>query len=312
LPGPSTLALVGASSQIARDLTLSLARRGPARLLLYVRDQPAQLAWLEAQGLRGRCEVSHYDAYGREPHQAVINFVGVGDPARAAAMGGSILDLTQAYDDLVLGRLGDEPGRRYLFLSSGAAYGGGFGEPAGDGRPARFDLNALRPQDFYGVAKLHAEAKHRARPGQAITDLRVFSYFSRTQDLGARYFITDIVRAIRDGVELECSGDPMVRDYLHPDDFRQLVEKVLEAPPANRALDCYSRSTVDKAALLAAMQQRFGLRYRIGAAASAVDATGSKAHYYSLSRAAAALGYEPAHGSLDGILAETAAILGRA
>jgi hypothetical protein len=43
---------------------------------------------------------------------------------------------------------------------------------------------------------MHAEAKHRALFNFSIVDVRVFNYFSHTQDMNARFLITDIVRAI--------------------------------------------------------------------------------------------------------------------
>jgi nucleoside-diphosphate-sugar epimerase len=305
------LAILGASSQIAKDLILCCARAGDADLLLYVRDTAAMQAWLAARGLD--FPVDAYDGYGAEAHDAVLNFVGVGDPRRAAQMGGAIFGLTQQFDDLVLAELRRHPERRYLFLSSGAAYGSCFDAPAGPDTPAVIHINALAPQEYYAVAKLHAECKHRALPDLNIVDLRVFNYFSRTQDLEARFFITDLLRAVRAGTVLQTSAAPMVRDYLHPDDFHRLVRCVLDSPPANRALDCYSAAPVDKATLLATMAARFGLRYEVGQAGAdpAINATGAKPHYYSLNRHAAGFGYQPAHSSLDGIVRESALILGR-
>lgn len=302
------VAILGASSQIAKDLILSFAAQGRTELLLYVRDVAAAQRWLAAHD--AAFTVAPYGDYGREAHDAVLNFVGVGDPQRAAQMGGAIFGLTQQFDDLALEQLRLHPGRRYIFLSSGAAYGSTFLQPAGPDTRASIGINALTPQEYYSVAKLHAECKHRALPELAITDLRVFNYFSHTQNLDARFFITDLLRAIRDGAVLRTSAAAMVRDYLHPQDFHQLVECVLAAPPANRALDCYSAAPVDKTTLLTAMQQRFGLRYQIADDGDAVvNATGAKPHYYSLNRQAAELGYQPAHTSLDGIAAESAIIL---
>ena len=302
------VAILGASSQIAKDLVASFARKASHAPILYVRDVVATQQWQAGLGLR--FPVHPYAEYGREPHDAVINFVGVGDPQRAAKMGGDIFGVTQQYDDLVLDALRRHPDRRYIFLSSGAAYGSTFLEPAGPDTRAVIAINALQPQDYYAVAKLHAECKHRALPHLAITDLRVFNYFSRTQDLAARFFITDILRAIRDGELLRTSGDFMARDFLHPDDFHQLVCCVLAGPRANQALDCYSRAAIDKPTLLAAMASRFGLRYEIGAPSQAVvNATGAKPHYYSLRREAAALGYQPAYSSEEGIALEADAIL---
>ncbi len=302
------VAILGASSQIAKDLILSFAREGNTEVLLYVRDTAAAQRWLAANQLD--FPVAAYAGYGQAPHDAVLNFVGVGDPQRAAQMGGAIFGVTQEFDDLALRELQRHPERRYIFLSSGAAYNSGFEQPAGPHTQAVINLNALKPQDYYAVAKLHAECKHRALPDLNITDLRVFNYFSRTQDLGARFFITDLLRAVRDDTVLQTSAGSMVRDYLHPQDFHQLVSCVLRAPAGNRAIDCYSAAPVEKLELLAAMAQRFGLRYEVGAA-SVVNATGAKPHYYSLNRQAAELGYHPAYSSIDGISAESAIILGR-
>lgn len=305
------IAILGASSQIARDLILSFARHARHELLLYVRDVAAQRRWLAPHGID--CAVLPYAEYGRAPHEAVLNFVGVGDPQRAARMGGAIFGVTQQFDDLVLDALAANPQRRYIFLSSGAAYGSTFLEPAGEHTQAAVSINALKAQEYYAVAKLHAECKHRALPELAITDIRVFNYFSRTQDLEARFFITDILRAIRDGSTLHTSSDFMVRDFLHPDDFHQLVGCILAAAPANQAIDCYSRAVIDKPGLLATMHSHFGLDYRIAQGAPAVvNATGAKPHYYSLRRDAQRLGYAPAYSSEQGIIVESKALLGRA
>lgn len=306
------IALLGASSQIAKDLTRSMVKQGQAQLQLYVRDLTAAEHWLQEVGLAGQCALHLYEQYGQHAHDAVINFVGVGDPQRAAQMGATIFGVTQQFDDMVLADLQRNPERRYIFLSSGAAYGSTFLEPAGPATKAAISINALQPQEYYSVAKLHAECKHRALANFSITDVRVFNYFSSTQDMAARFFITDILRAIRDGKTLHTSPDYMVRDFLHPQDFHQLVDCILKAPPQNSAIDCYTRAPVDKPTLLAAMQEHFGLQYElVGAASTIVNATGAKPHYYSLNRQAANFGYLPAYSSLEGIIVESTAILGR-
>ena len=293
-----TVAILGASSQLARDLARAMA--------------PHYTLQLYARGAIAGAEVLPYSEYGKHAHDAVINFVGVGDPARAAAMGASIFDITSEFDNLALAGLDAHPQRKYIFLSSGAAYGHAFHQPVGEHSLAAVPINALAPQDWYGAAKLYAECRHRARPGNAITDLRVFNYFSRTQNLDARFFVTDMLRALRDGTVMKTSPDPMVRDYLHPLDFFQLVDCVLRGDAGNRAIDCYSRAPVDKTALLEAMAGSFGLRYEIvPGMAAPVNATGAKPHYYSQQRLAATLGYQPAYASIDTVISETAAILGR-
>ncbi|MEQ9916357.1 NAD(P)-dependent oxidoreductase [Pectobacterium aroidearum] len=304
------IAILGCTSQLAKDLILSICAYSQHDLILFGRSPEQTQSWLVENDIASRCDVSEYDDYSNIVHDAVINFVGVGDPSRAAAMGGSIFDITLRYDELVLNELKNHPERRYIFLSSGAAYGSSFLEPADTNTPSTINFNNLLPQEYYSVAKLHAECRHRSLADYAITDLRVFNMFSRTQDLSARFFITDIVRSIQSGAELVTSSDMIYRDFMHPKDFYQLVECVLSSPPRNTSLDCYSRQPVDKITLLDEMKNTFGLSYRMQESNSAINATGIKPYYYSRNKRAAELGYQPEYSSLETIMEETSAILG--
>jgi nucleoside-diphosphate-sugar epimerase len=304
------LAIMGATSQIAKDLICSLAMQGSHELLLYARRPDAVKRWLADVKLDGRFPVQDFSAFGSgEPAGAVLNFVGVGDPAQAAAMGASIFDITLKYDGMALAYIQEHPGCRYLFLSSGAAYGASYSKPADADTVATVAINNLTPQDWYAVAKLHAESRHRAATQLPIVDLRVFNYFSRTQDISARFLITDILRAIRQKAVLKTSEDLIVRDYLNPVDFSQLVSAILAAPPANAVVDCYSKEPIAKSDLLKAMQENLGLQYEVVASAVTINATGVKPHYYSLNKRAEAFGYEPTLTSLEGVLLEARALL---
>ncbi len=307
------IAILGATSQIARDLVSTAAATGDHRFSLYARRPDAVRQWAQRTGLGPDIvqQAEGFDAFGRDAvYDAIINFVGVGDPAAAKSMGASILDITLEFDNLALKYLKRQPSTRYLFLSSGAAYGSHFRAPADDRTPARFDINQLKAQDWYGIAKFHAECRHRALPELPIVDLRVFSYFSRAQDLSSRFLISDMLRAIRDATVLKTSTDTVVRDFLHPSDFLRLTQAVLDAPPTNTAVDTYTLEPSDKQALLASMQQRFGLQYESVQDFAGVNATGHKSHYYSLNRRAEAFGYRPRLTSLEGVMTEASAILG--
>lgn len=303
------IAILGATSQIARDLIVTFASAVDVNLHLFARRPDDVKKWLNVVGLSGRYPADDFSVLGKHEFDAIINFVGAGDPARVTAMGNSIYDITLRFDDIVLDYLQAHPVCRYLFLSSGAAYGSRFNEPATHDTPATLPINNLMPHDWYGAAKLLAECRHRAHPDLAIMDIRVFNYFSRAQDISARFLITDILRAIRDKAVLKTSPDYIVRDYLHPSDFYRLVRALLSAPATNAVVDCYSRAPIDKPALLKAMQERFGLRYEIAGAQAGVNATGGKPYYYSLNTRAADFGYQPGLTSLEGILLEAEAIL---
>lgn len=303
------IAILGATSQIARDLVISFSAVADKHLHLFARRPDEVTKWLASVELSGRYPVDEFAGFAQQEFDAVINFVGVGNPAQAVAMGNAIFDVTLRFDEMVLEYLQIHPACRYLFLSSGAAYGSSFNEPANRETVATVAINKLAPHEWYGVAKLHAECRHRAHPELSIIDIRVFNYFSRAQDISARFLITDILRAIRNKTVLKTSPDYIVRDFLHPSDFFRLVSALLYAPATNAVVDCYSRAPIDKPKLLAAMQDKFGLRYEITEATASVNATGGKSHYYSLNARAADFGYQPRLTSLEGILQESEKIL---
>ena len=287
------IAIFGATSQIAKDFVTRFRPRTDAELHLY-----------------GRSGASRpYAQFGQAGYSAIINFVGVGDPTRAKAMGADILSVTREFDLLALDYVGRHPETRYIFLSSGAVYGHGFAEAVGEGSMAHVPINALQSQDYYGAAKLYAEVLHRSRVG-TIFDLRVFNYISRTLDLSARFLIADMINAVRQGAMFKTTNRPLMRDFLHPADFCQLLECCLAAPAgSNMALDCYSQSPISKEELVKLMADEFGMTYEIAEAANIVNATGEKPNYFSRNHRAATLGFAPAYSSHGAIREEVAAIL---
>jgi nucleoside-diphosphate-sugar epimerase len=294
---PGRIAILGATSHLAGDFIRAVSDVADVDLCLFSR-RPARVA---------RWTASPYAEFASGHYDAIINFVGVGDPARRAAAADTIFEITQAFDDLALSYVRKHPECRYIFLSSGAAYGGAFAQPAEARTAAILPINALSPSDWYGAAKLLAECRHRALIDLPIVDLRIFSYFSRTVDLAGKFLVCDILRAIRERATLRTTAQSITRDYLHPRDFRTLIGCILAAPAANCAIDAYSRAPVDKMTLLAAMRAHYGLQYAVGAEAGA--AGGGRQHYYSRNRKAAQFGYAPAYDSLDCLIGESAPLL---
>ena len=307
------IALLGATSHIARDWVVSCHQHSAHDLVLYARRPAAVAQWQAAHGLAGRYPVADFSAFTvAEPFDAIVNCVGIGDPAKALAMGAAILDITHQYDTLALTYVRQHPTCRYIFLSSGAAYGADFAKPVAEHSLATIPINHLQPQDWYSIAKLHAECRHRAQADWPIIDIRVFSYFSRTLDSNARFLLADILRAIRNQTVLHTSAVEIVRDFITPGDFYRLIEALLTAPPVNAVVDSYSRAPISKLALLDLMHHTFGLQYAITEHHAALNATGLKPHYYSLNRQAAHYGYQPQLSSAEGIAQECESLLGQA
>ena len=70
------VAILGASSQIARDLIISMTNNVSYHLILYGRCTESIEQWLRSMKLSGNYQISHYEEYGTHPHDVVINFIG--------------------------------------------------------------------------------------------------------------------------------------------------------------------------------------------------------------------------------------------
>jgi len=83
------IAILGATSQIAKDLVLSFASNTQHELRLFARRPEAVKKWMSCNRLSNLFSVGSFDEFGvNKPFDAILNFVGVGNPAQAVAMGG--------------------------------------------------------------------------------------------------------------------------------------------------------------------------------------------------------------------------------
>jgi nucleoside-diphosphate-sugar epimerase len=118
------------------------------------------------------------------------------------------------------------------------------------------------------------------------------------------FLMSDVINAISKKTTLNTSTDNLVRDYLHPKDFYQLISKILECPRNNCQIDCYTKAPIEKFTLLKALQERFHLKFKIDTKKVFLHPTGRKIHYYSLSRKASKFNYHPEYSSIEAICME--------
>lgn len=298
------IGILGATSELARDLVRLWTSATTDEFLLYSRRPEDVQRWICAIGLEEMARAFSYECLGGERRiDVLLNFVGVGNPAKAVAMGTSILDVTQTFDSLALRYIERNAECRYIFLSSGAVFGSKFDQPVDSHTLAMLPINSLQPQDWYSIAKFNAECRHRFRADLPIIDIRVFSYFSHTQDMSSSYFMADMVRTYRRREIFITSGLNIVRDYLAPSDFCSLIRTMATGPRVNAAVDCYSRAPIDKFSILDWMRTSYGLIYKI----VPHDSDGNnvaKEKYYSVNKKAQEFGYEPEWSSLDSLSRE--------
>jgi len=308
------IALLGATSHIAKGLVFSFLRRGVEdEYYLFARNTAGVTAFLKSLDkgpdtfiVRDLNSFEHLEP----KYDVIINCVGIGDPVKLRNAGAEIFFIVEEYDRRVIRYLEHWPETRYANFSSGAVYGRDFPSPAEEGTVLHIPTNNLSIEHSYAIAKINSETKHRALHEYHIADIRVFSYFSRFIDLESEFFLTGIVRALRAGSVFQTDPANMVRDYVTPYDLFSLVMLCVKCAPLNDSFDLYSRGEVSKFDVLSHMEKNFGLRYRVRESTDYTTVTGRKSNYYSVNHKARKLGYQPKYSSLEGIDIEMRALLG--
>ncbi|MDX7991995.1 NAD-dependent epimerase/dehydratase family protein [Xenorhabdus littoralis] len=307
------IAILGATSQIFKDILFQWGRlQHSYELFLFSRNLQRASEISSSIKYHGNCYILDIDDFCKSETKfdAIINFIGVGDPAKLEKYGNKILQVTNDYDNHVISYLENHPECKYIFMSSGAVYGTSFSSGVNENSVSTIPINSITDKDFYSISKLYTEVKHRANKDKFIVDVRVFNIFSRFQDINASFFITDAARAIINSDILLVSPDDMLRDYIHPSDLRQIIDLILgQTNKLNIAVDCYSKAPVGKFNLLNMLENKFNLKWKICGNKSIVDASGRKAYYFSDNKIAEKFGYMPKYTSIDTILGELASII---
>lgn len=243
-----------------------------------------------------------YSNFG--PHLAfdgILNFVGQSTPDSRSAVTNDIRQVNRRFDSLAMSYLDSNPNTRYVYLSSGAALGSVFLEPAKTG--STYQTENL---DEYSMAKQESELGHRKAGHHNIIDLRIFSYFHRTQSQESKFLLSNIVRAIRTGETLVVDSGNIWRDFLSAEDFSRLMFASLSTNLRNASVDAFTAAPISKFELLDACVAQFKLQYVIKPHVSTT--VPSKKMYFSEARSES-VNYIPTMSSLENVITEIGAIL---
>ena len=303
------IAILGATSQIAKDLITSFKEKDDHELILFARNIKVLKEVNSYTDPNTKIHIQNLKEFNKETYfDVIINFIGVGDPAKLKDIGISILETTDSFDEMVISYLHKNPTCKYVFLSSGAVFGSNFSNPVNKDTKSSLDIKNLAPSDWYGAAKYISELKHRDLTELSIVDIRVFNYISHTMNVNDQFFITQMMRSILLKDVFLTSPDNIVRDYIGPTDFHRLISLVLKSDPLNKAIDCYTKEPISKFLLLDCMKEKEGLIYKIQKNENFLDSTGFKLNYYSLNKTAEEFGYRPTKTSLETVEYEVSKI----
>jgi nucleoside-diphosphate-sugar epimerase len=299
------IAIFGATSQIAKDMILSLNYSADIKLFLFCRNVESLNTWLKIQNLDNHHESKNYEDFNHQfKYDVIINFIGVGNPIQTEKMGTDIFNITDYYDLKIINYLTENRKCRYIFMSSGAVYGDIFKSPAKITSQALVPVNNIKKENWYGLAKLHAEIRHRLYSDLSIVDIRIFNYFSHTQNMTNGFFITSIATAIKNKEIFITNNVNITRDFVHPSDLFSLIFCIINNKPLNKTIDCYSKKPITKIAMLKYFKNKFDLNYKIVDDFETYNATGNKMKYFSTNKFAATLGYDPKYTSLKSLTTE--------
>lgn len=306
------IAILGANSHIAKGLSHNFLTKSENALHLFTRSAANTDAFLASIGPRrgdNGIVIEGYQNFRHGNYDVIINCVGAGTPDRLGHDYSVWFTLTEEYDNLVLGYLRQHPDALYINFSSGAVYGKDGSAPVEENTLNRICVNHIPVEDYYTIARLNSEAKHRAHESLNIVDIRIFAYFSRFIDLDSGYFITETVKCARDKKVLKTGAAGMVRDYIHPDDLVVLIEKCIEAGKLNSAFDAVSVAPAEKFQILDFFKAEYGLQYEIDTTQRFSSPNGARSIYCSDYNRADIIGYRPAFSAMDAIRNESRYIL---
>lgn len=303
------IAILGATSHIAKGLIYNFNMGGNYELFLFARSLERVQDFLRSIHYGKNISLKNFGELNDGKYDVIINCIGISSASDFKERISSYFRLTEQFDNLVLDYLDNHPDTLYINFSSGAAYGTDFSEPVNESTFSRWDINNITESDFYGIAKLNSEAKHRTLKHLKIVDLRIFSYFSRFINLKSKFLISEILSCVRNNKEFVTGPDNIVRDYIHPKDIFALIERCMEMEKNNDVFDVYSLKPVTKVEILDYFNKRYGLRYVIKNDLGVLSPTGTKCNYYSNSRKAQKIGYLPRFTALKSIIQESEEIL---
>lgn len=306
--GAKTVALLGATGHIAKSLIHSFKDEPNFILHLFSRSLDKTQTFVNEHNITN-AKVYSYEHFGQQAYSGIINCVGIGDPTRLKQYPDEVFFVTEEIDQLIIQYLRKNPQTIYINFSSGAVHGTEFKTSVTDNSVTDIAINRLTLSDYYGIAKINAEAKHRALHQLNIVDLRIFGFYSRFIELNRPYLLADVISALKSGRKLITTQSNIIRDYIHPHDLFSLVLCCLNRTQINTAFDVSSKKPISKFDLLEYFKKQYDLDFEVIQGTRTVSVTGNKDNYFSESKRTTEIGFEARYTSLECIAEVTHAIV---
>ena len=305
----SKISILGATGHIGKNLSVYFGEEENFELFLFVRDEKKLEKILAQYESKNNFSIRKYDEFNDSRYDAVINCVGLSNPADIAVAEEESLETTETFDVLTLEYLKNFPKTKLINFSSGAVYGGQFSSPIKNTALIDENFNYMNIKSKYALSAIRSEIKHRTLKNLNIIDLRLFSFFSRFINLDAKFLMCEMISSIMQNKKFLTDETDIYRDYIHPKDLFSYVKKCICKDSLNDVFDLRSKKPIGKFELLNFLKEKYGLQYEVEPGVKFSNPTGFKRNYYSESRKVESLGHKPEYSSMDTILDELSFII---
>jgi len=286
--------ILGGTGHIGKNLIYYFSKNNKYELNLFSRDVTSTK---NITNEFKNINVDNYDKLNSYELDTVINCVGISNPTKILDDKIDVKKITDKYDEQVLLYLKKFSDSLYINISSGAVYGENFTNNVNE----KSTITTMQEINPYAESKISIEKKHRKLSDNNIIDLRVFNFFSRYINLNTNFLLCQLVNAIKNKTIFITDSNDITRDFIHPSDFFNLIEKCIKKNTINDTFDVYSKKPISKFEIIDLFEKKYDLGFKITNNIIEISPTGVKQNYFSSSQKAGKIGYEPEFTSFETI-----------
>lgn len=305
------IAILGATGYIGRSLVREFfLEKKSCHLFLFSRSTEKLNTHLSEVPKKVEYSIHSYDTFHNGDYDVIINCTGISSISGLKHNPFEVFKVTEEMDSLVIEYLHRNPKTLYINMSSGAVYGNNFDSAVTEKSLTMLPGGFCEGGEFYAIAKINAEAKHRALSSYNIVDIRVFGFFSSLVDTVSPFLLSEIVKSLKNKKVFVTEQGDIVRDYITARDLLVCINLLIKKNKINDYFDIYSKKPISKLELLQALTKKYGLVYEVQKKKGKLKNSTSKNFYASKSKKAMQiLNFKPSLSSLDGIINELSRII---
>lgn len=303
------IAILGVTGYIGRSLLQEfLLEKKPYHLHLFSRSQEKVKLYIKETPKKVTYSIHSFDEFNKGEYDTIINCTGISSDPHAQKTPYEFFKVTEEMDSLIIAYLQQHPKTLYINLSSGVTYGENFEKSVNEKTDTVLPAGFMNGGEAYAVAKINAEAKHRALPQYNIVDIRVFGFYGALVDVESPFLMSEITKSIRDKKVFITNKSNIIRDYITAEDLVVFILLIMKKAKINDYFDIYSKKPISKFDLVHALVKKYKLEYVITKQSMHTKIINKNSYFSKSKKATKMLGYKPKYSSLEGILNELAKI----